>query len=76
MKNLLAKTAVAVAALSLAAGPALAQGSASSLSLRAATKANKESNMTSPPIVAVIGLIAIIGGGIYVAVHDDNPDSP
>lgn len=70
------KMAVTVAALSLAAGPALAQGSASALSLRASTVAENSSEITSPPVIAIIGLVAIIGGGIYIAVHDDKPDSP
>ena len=77
MANLFGKTAIAMAALSMAAAPALAQGSASALSLRASTKADKESSITSPPIIAIIGVLAIIGGGIYVAVDDDDsPDSP
>jgi hypothetical protein len=76
MANLFGKTAIAMAALSMAAAPALAQSSASALSLRASTKAVKESSITSPPIIAVIGLLAIVGAGIYVAVDDDDsPDS-
>lgn len=77
MARILGKIAVAAASLSLAAGPALAQGSASALSMRAYTKAEKKSEITGPPVIAVIGLLAIIGGGIYIAVDDDDkPDSP
>ncbi|RYE03397.1 MAG: hypothetical protein EOP61_04870 [Sphingomonadales bacterium] len=74
MTRLFSKTAVAVAALSLAAGPALAQGSASKLSTRASTPAKKASDITGPPVIAIIGLLAIVGGGIFIAV--DEPDSP
>jgi hypothetical protein len=76
MAKVFGKAAVALAALSLGAAPALAQGKASALSLRASTAAKNKSNITSPPLIAVIGLIAIIGGGIYIAVNDDSPDSP
>ena len=77
MANLFGKSAIALAALTMAAAPALAEGSASALSLRAATKAEKKSSITPPPVIAVIGLLAIVGGGIYIAVDDDDsPDSP
>ena len=76
MAKVFGKSAAAIAALSLAAAPAFAQGSASALSLRASTATKNKSEITSPPLVAVIGLIAIIGGGIYLAVDGNNPDSP
>jgi hypothetical protein len=78
MFHLTSKAAAAAALLSLAAAPALAaQSAASQLSItRAATPAKKASNAGAPPIIAVIGLIAIVGGGIYFAVDGDNPDSP
>ncbi|MBX3564005.1 MAG: hypothetical protein KF730_05435 [Sphingomonas sp.] len=76
MARLFSKLAVATAALSLAAGPALAQNSASALSLRAHTTAKNKSDITGPPLIAVIGLLAIVGGGIFIAVDDDRPDSP
>ncbi len=76
MANIFGKAAVALAALSLGAAPAIAQGPASALSLRASTAAKNKSKITNPPIIAIIGLIAIIGGGIYIAVNDDHPDSP
>lgn len=76
MARLFGKTATALAALSLAAAPAFAQGSASGLSLRASTVAKKKSEIAGAPVIAIIGLVAIVGGGIYLAVEDDNPDSP
>ena len=76
MTRLFGTAATAIAALSLAAAPAMAQNKAASLSPRAATAVKNGSNVTSPPLVAVIGLLAIIGGGIFIAVDDDKPDSP
>ena len=79
MMRLFGKAAAAAALLSLGAAPALAaqENAASRLSLRAATASEHESDITSPPIIAVIGLLAIVGGGIYLAVDgDDDPDSP
>ena len=76
MARVFAKSAIALAALSLAAGPALAQGSAAALSLRASTDAKNKSELTGPPLIAVVGLLAIVGAGIYIAVDDDSPDSP
>jgi hypothetical protein len=66
----------AVAALSLAAAPAMAaQGAASKLSLRASTASEKESNLAGAPIIAIIGVAAIIAGGVIIATEDDDPDS-
>ena len=76
MTRLLGTAATAIAALSLAAAPAMAQNKAASLSPRAATVAKKSSDIAGPPIIAVIGLLAIVGGGIFIAVDDDSPDSP
>ena len=76
MKRILGKTAAFAAALSLAAAPALAQNAASALSMRASTAGKNKSEITSPPVIAIIGLVAIIGGGIFIAVDDDSPDSP
>lgn len=49
---------------------------ASQLSLRASTASKKSSNITPPPLIAVIGILAIVGGGIWVTVDDNSPDSP
>lgn len=77
MIRLFGTGAAAIAALSLAAAPAMAQNKpASALSLRASTTAKKASDITSPPVIAIIGLLAIVGGGIFIAVDKDSPDSP
>jgi hypothetical protein len=77
MARILGKTAAAIAALSLAATPAIAaQGSASKLSIRASTTAEKEENLAGAPIIAIIGVAAIIAGGVIIATEDDDPDSP
>ncbi|WP_448661708.1 hypothetical protein ACG3SL_13660 [Sphingomonas sp. CJ20] len=74
--RILGKTAAAVAALSLAATPALAaQSGASALSLRAATKSDKSENLAGAPIIALIGIAAIVAGGVIIATDDDDPDS-
>lgn len=77
MKKMIGKVAIAASALSLAVVPAVAQVSASqALSLRAAT-ATDDSSEAAPPTLAIIGLVAILGAGIYIAVDgDDSPDSP
>ncbi len=76
MARVLGKAAAAVAALSLAATPAIAaQGSASKLSLRASTNADKESELAGAPIIAIIGVAAIVAGGVIIATEDDDPDS-
>jgi hypothetical protein len=76
MVRILGQVATAMAALSLAATPAIAaQGSASKLSLRASTDAEKESDLAGAPIIAIIGVAAIIAGGIIIATDDDDPDS-
>jgi hypothetical protein len=76
MARILGRTMAAVAALSLAATPAIAaQGPASKLSLRASTASEKESNLAGAPIIAIIGVAAIIAGGVIIATEDDDPDS-
>jgi hypothetical protein len=76
MARILGHVATAVAALSLAATPAIAQGSASKLSLRASTSAENESELGGAPIIAIIGLVAIVAGGIIIATDsDDDSDS-
>jgi hypothetical protein len=74
--RILGKAATAVAALSLAATPALA-ASASKLSLRASTDSDKSEELLSgAPIIAIIGVAAIIAGGVIIATDDDDsPDS-
>lgn len=75
MMRIFGKAGGAVAALSLAAAPALA-APASMLSLRASTEAEHESGITSPPIIAMVALAAIVAGGVIIATDDDDPDSP
>jgi len=76
MARILGQVATAMAALSLAATPALAaQGSAFKLSLRASTDAENESGLAGAPIIAIIGVAAIIAGGVIIATDDDDPDS-
>lgn len=77
MARILGQAATALAAISLAATPAIAaQGSASKLSLRASTATENSSQLGGAPIVALIGLAAIIAGGIIIATEDNDPDSP
>lgn len=78
MSRIIAKAAAGLAALSLAATPALAaQSSASKLSLRAATKAKNSSELAGVPVIALIGVAAVVAGVIILADGgDDNPDSP
>jgi len=72
--------AVAAAALvSLAAAPALAAPgtAASKLSLRSATASKHQSDIAGAPIIAIIGVVAIVAGGVIIATQDDDtPDSP
>ena len=77
MARSLEPAATALAALSLAATPAIAaQGSASKLSLRASTATENSSQLGGAPIIALIGLAAIVAGGIIIATEDNDPDSP
>ena len=78
MARFLGQAATALVALSLAATPALAaQGSASQLSLRGSTEAENASELGGAPIIAIIGLVAIVAGGIIIATEgNDDPDSP
>lgn len=70
------KAAAAVAALSLATAPAFAaQGAASSLSLRGATAAGHKSDAAPGVIIGIIGVAAIVAGGVIIASDDDDPDS-
>lgn len=76
--RILARAATGVALLSLAAVPALAVPAtpASKLSLRAATQSKDKSDLAGAPIIALIGVVAIVAGGVIIATEDDNPDSP
>lgn len=77
MARILGQVATAMAALSLATTPAIAaQGSVSKLSLRASTAAENESELGGGPIIAIVGLAAIVAGAIIIATDDDDPDSP
>jgi hypothetical protein len=78
MARILGHVATAMAALSLAATPAIAaQGAASKLSLRASTAAENESDLGGAPIIAIIGVAAIVAGAIIIATDDDDDsDSP
>ena len=78
MARILGKAATALVAFSLAATPAIAaQSPASGLSLRASTAAENESELGGAPIIAIIGLVAIVAGGIIIATEgNDDPDSP
>ena len=76
MTRILGQMATAIAAVSLAATPAIAaQGSASKLSLRASTAAEHDSELGGAPVIALIGIAAIIAGGVIIATEDDDPDS-
>jgi hypothetical protein len=78
MSRFLGKAAAGLAALSLAAAPALAaQSPASKLSLRAATKSKDASDLAGIPVIALIGVAAIVAGAVIIANNDDDdPDSP
>jgi hypothetical protein len=78
MARILGQAATALAALSLAATPAIAaQGAASKLSLRASTAAENESELGGAPVIALVGLAAIIAGAIIISTgNNDDPDSP
>jgi hypothetical protein len=72
------RAAASVALISLATAPAFAApgSSASKLSLRAVTDSEHESNIAGVPIIAVIGIVAIVAGGVIIATQNDDPDSP
>ncbi len=77
--RILGRAATAVALASLAVAPALAAPGtpASKLSLRASTKASHDSNIAGAPIIAILGIVAIVAGGVIIATEDnDSPDSP
>lgn len=76
--RILARAATAAALMSLAAAPALAAPGtpASKLSLRATTVSKHKSDIAGAPIIAVIGIVAIVAGGVIIATQDDDPDSP
>ncbi len=76
--RILARAVAATALLSLAAAPALAAPgtAASRLSLRASTDAREKSDIAGAPIIAIIGIVAIVAGGVIIATEDDSPDSP
>jgi len=78
MSRFLGKIAVGLAAVSLAATPALAaQSPASKLSLRAATKPGDSSNLAGIPIIALLGVAAVVAAVVVIADDgDDEPDSP
>jgi hypothetical protein len=75
--RILGKAATAVAVLSLAASPALAAPAASKLSLRASTESDKSEGLIGgAPIIAILGVAAIVAGGVIIATEDDDsPDS-
>lgn len=74
--RILARAATAAALVSLAAAPALASP-ASKLSLRSATSSEHDSELAGAPIIAVLGIVAIVAGGVIIATQDDDtPDSP
>lgn len=75
--HLFGKIATGLSALSLAAAPAVAAPSASKLSLRASTDSDKsESLVGGAPIIALVGIAAIVAGGVIIATDDDDsPDS-
>lgn len=77
--RILGRAATAVALVSLAVAPALAASgtSASKLSLRASTASKGKSDIAGAPIIAVIGILGIVAGGVIIATQDDDtPDSP
>lgn len=77
MSRILGKAAAGLAALSLGVAPALAaQSPASRLSLRAATQSGHSSQIAGAPVIALIGIAAIIAGGVIIATEDNDPDSP
>lgn len=78
MSRSLGKFATVAALASLAAAPALAApgSTASKLSLRASTSAEKRENIAGAPIVAIIGIAAIVTGGILLIADENSPDSP
>ena len=76
-----AKSAALLAALSLAASPALAQPSAQPLSIqRSAAPVQDGSRLDGQNILPAILFLAIIVGGILLATgvigHNDHPHSP
>ncbi|WP_137861522.1 MULTISPECIES: hypothetical protein [unclassified Sphingomonas] len=76
--RILGKVAAFAALFSLAAVPALAAPgtAASKLSLRSSTGAKHKSDIGGAPIIAIIGIVAIVAGGVIIATQDDKPDSP
>ncbi|MCH7861034.1 hypothetical protein ACQKOH_01915 [Sphingomonas sp. NPDC092331] len=81
--RILGRAAAVAALVSLAAVPALAASqtdaygtSASKLSLRASTGSKHKSDLAGAPIIAIIGVVAIVAGGVIIATQDDKPDSP
>ncbi len=77
MRQLLGKAAAAAAIASMAVAPALAAptSAASALSLRASTASKHDSELMGAPVIALIGIAAIVAGGVIIATEDDNPDS-
>jgi hypothetical protein len=78
MSGILGKIGAGLAAVSLAATPAMAaQSPASKLSLRAATKSKDSSQLAGVPIIALVGAAAIVAGVVILVDKDnDDPDSP
>lgn len=76
--RILGRAGVAIALVSLAAAPAIAAPGtpASKLSLRASTASEKKSDLAGAPIIALIGIAAIIAGGVIIATDDGSPASP
>ena len=76
--RILGRAAAVAALVSLGAVPALAasETAASKLSLRGATGSKHKSDIAGAPIIAIIGVVAIVAGGVIIATQDDKPDSP
>lgn len=76
MVRKLGRAAAALAALTLAAAPVVAaEGAASKLSLRASTDGEHDSDAAPGAIIGIIGVAAIIAGGVIIATDDDDSDS-
>jgi hypothetical protein len=71
------QVAAAAAILSLGTAPAIAAThSASALSLRASTASKHKGELVPGALIGIIGIAAIVAGGVIIATDDDSPDSP
>ena len=76
MTRTLGRAAAAIAALSLASAPAFAaEGAAAKLSLRSSTASEHDSDAAPGVVIGLIGVAAIVAGGVVIATEDDHPDS-